>query len=87
MKNKIYDCETLVPFMKNGVRSKEWVVREVVDIPDGRPVRCKVCKESVRIHRQRVADGPRDHVEHFILNLSCEQHQDVSSVELSILKN
>ena len=72
MKNKIYDCETLVPFMKNGVRTIEWVVREVVDIPDGRDVRCKCCREPVRIHRKRIVDGPRDHVEHFVLNENCE---------------
>lgn len=71
MKNKIYECAVLIWFMVNGRREQRWVEREVTQIADGAKVRCKACHQPVRIHRQRVSDGPRDHVEHYELNPDC----------------
>lgn len=72
MKNKIYDCEVLVWFIRNNIREQRWILREVENIPNGSKVRCKHCHLPVRIHRQRRPDGPKDHVEHFELNHMCE---------------
>ena len=70
-KPKIFECEVLVWFIVDGKREQRWVVRAVEDVLDGSTVRCRSCKEAVRIHRKRIAGGPRDHVEHFRENLMC----------------
>ena len=61
---KMYECEVKRPFVRDGVRTLEWVMRPVKEITDGSQIRCMHCHGEVRIHRQRVAHGPRDHVEH-----------------------
>jgi hypothetical protein len=66
-----FECEALIWFVIGDKREQRWVLRAVVDISDGTPVRCKHCKEPMRIHRQRKLDGPRDHVEHLIENKNC----------------
>ena len=66
-----YDCEVLLWFMVGGNREQRWIEREVKLVLDGASVRCKRCKATVRIHRQRIADGPRDHVEHMYRSQGC----------------
>jgi hypothetical protein len=62
---KMYDCETKRPHRNStGGTDLRWVPRSVAQIPDGSEVRCLHCHGRVRIYRQRVANGPRDHVEH-----------------------
>lgn len=79
MKDKVYDCEVLIWFMVNGKREQRWIIRAVKNIADGSTVRCKCCHQPVRIHRQRLSKGPRDHVEHFELNPDCESHRPSAS--------
>ena len=59
-------CELRTQFRINGVdewRWKEVLVAEAIDA-NGRNIRCAHCHGAVRIHRQNVAHGPQDHVEH-----------------------
>lgn len=63
-KEKIYECEVKRPFMDNGQRIRKWIRREVSLVDDGDPIRCYECKGRVRLHRQRIENGPQDHVEH-----------------------
>lgn len=71
MKDKVYECEVLIWFLREGLREQRWILREVSKITDGSKVRCKCCYQQVRIHRQRLSNGPRDHVEHLELNVEC----------------
>ena len=72
-KPKVFVCEVLLWFMVDGKREQRWVLRAVEDVADGSVVRCYICHAPVRIHRKRVDGGPRDHVEHFILNSICKE--------------
>lgn len=69
---KIFECEVLIWFAVDEKREQRWIVRSVKDIEDGQSVRCRVCRENVRIHRKRINHGPEDHVEHLIRNRNCE---------------
>jgi hypothetical protein len=56
-------CERKV--WPNGRASETWVQVHVKDIHDATAIiRCAHCHGVVKIHRQRVAHGPGDHVEH-----------------------
>ena len=61
---KIYECEVKRLFMENGQRVRKWIRRGVSLADDGDPIRCYECKGKVRLHRQRIQNGPKDHVEH-----------------------
>lgn len=61
---KIYECEVKRPFMENGQRVRRWIRREVSLIEKQDQIRCYECKGKVRLHRQRIPNGPKDHVEH-----------------------
>lgn len=58
-------CEQKKPFMVNDERVWKWVAMEVSKII-GTPheIRCLHCYGAVRVHKQRVDHGPKDHVEH-----------------------
>ena len=59
----MYDCDARVLFVANGAKVWRWE-SAVTAIGDDRDVRCTHCHGAVRIHRQQVAHGPADHVEH-----------------------
>ncbi len=59
-------CEQRREYLVNGKhewRWKEVAVSEAADAAS-KDVRCMHCHGPVRIHRQQVAHGPQDHVEH-----------------------
>lgn len=64
---KMYDCDVKVLFKVDGKKEHRWMKRSVSDVAkasskDG--IRCTHCHGRVRIHKQKVAHGPADHVEH-----------------------
>lgn len=65
------DCEQRKEFRRPDGDVLEWrrvTVSSAVDVPRER-LRCMHCHGAVRVHKQQVPDGPRDHVEHLL-------HQD-----------
>jgi hypothetical protein len=62
----MYECQVLIPFKKDGKTVLKWAVKPVSFLDSGaqRGIRCKHCFGEVRVHKQRVVDGPKDHVEH-----------------------
>ena len=59
-------CEQKKQFMVGEKREWRWVQVAVSRAIGAAPeaIRCMHCHGAVRIHKQRVADGPQDHVEH-----------------------
>lgn len=64
MKDKIYECEVKRQYLIDGQRVWKWKRAPVSEVRDGEEVRCYQCEGKVRRHKQRVAHGPQDHVEH-----------------------
>lgn len=62
----MYECEVKVPFVENGTKVLRWKVKPVTALTSGvqRGIRCKHCHGEVRVHKQQIAEGPEDHVEH-----------------------
>lgn len=63
----MYECEVKTLFKKEGVKSWQWLVKPVSSLgssPKSGGIRCKHCHGAVRVHKQQVAHGPNDHVEH-----------------------
>lgn len=60
------ECQQKKLRMVQGRKQLDWFDAQVKDIPlESHPVvRCKYCHGAVRVHRQHVAHGPVDHVEH-----------------------
>jgi len=56
-------CEVKCAFVREGVRSLEWILKPVAH-SGGRPVRCPYCQGEIRLHWNRIAHGPQDHFEH-----------------------
>lgn len=50
----------------DGEGDHTWVEVSASDLPSGEQpdIRCLYCHGRVRVHRQHVPHGPRDHVEH-----------------------
>ncbi len=61
---RMYTCEVELPFVRDGVKVMEWRERPVRTLDGTRRIRCLYCHGRVRVHRQNVAGGPSDHVEH-----------------------
>lgn len=59
-------CERKARFMDNNEKVWKWVEVDVADLPSGEQpaIRCIHCNGRVRVHKQNVAHGPKDHVEH-----------------------
>ncbi len=59
-------CERKALFKDNDKKVWKWVEAEVVALSSGKQpdIRCIHCHGRVRVHKQNVAHGPRDHVEH-----------------------
>ena len=59
-------CEQKKQFMVGNNREWRWVEVEVSKAIGAAPhtIRCMHCHGAVRIHKQQVANGPQDHVEH-----------------------
>jgi hypothetical protein len=59
-------CEQKKMFKIEGKYIQKWVEVEVSRLPSGEQpdIRCLYCHGKVRVHRQQVEHGPRDHVEH-----------------------
>lgn len=62
----MYECEQRKPFILAGRRALVWMVGPVSDLQSGtaQGVRCMHCHGAVRVHKQKVSHGPKDHVEH-----------------------
>lgn len=59
-------CELKKQFMVGDRREWRWIevlVSKVIGAPS-HTVHCAHCHGKARIHRQQIADGPQDHVEH-----------------------
>lgn len=59
-------CEQKKQFVSGGKRVWKWVqvpVAKLYDAPRSH-IRCMHCHGAVRVHKQQVAHGPQDHVEH-----------------------
>jgi hypothetical protein len=61
---QMYNCETRLLFMEDGVKVSRWTVRSVEKVSKDAATRCMHCHGAVRIHQQQVDHGPADHVEH-----------------------
>ncbi len=64
---QMYKCEAKTLFKIDGKREWRWVKKPVSAIPASGAqddVRCLHCHGRVRVHKQKVEDGPADHVEH-----------------------
>ena len=63
----MYSCEVERLLKRNGRRTCQWATVRVSSLgsapKDG--IRCRHCHGRVRVHKQRVAHGPADHVEHY----------------------
>lgn len=59
-------CEARREYLVNGKHEWRWKEVAVAETADAAAsdVRCMHCHGAVRIHRQKVPDGPQDHVEH-----------------------
>jgi hypothetical protein len=67
MPDDMYECEVKKLFMRSGAKIWQWAVVPVSSLgstPQGGGIRCKHCYGRVRVHKQQVAHGPADHVEH-----------------------
>lgn len=63
----MYECHQKRPFLNSdGSKTLRWVPYPVSALDSGlsRGVRCMHCHGAVRVHKQKVPHGPRDHVEH-----------------------
>lgn len=64
--SQMTSCERRTQYKRDGGyewRWKEVPVSEAIGSDSG-SIRCVHCHGAVRIHRQKVAHGPQDHVEH-----------------------
>ncbi len=59
-------CEKKVVKLVEGKSTEKWVEVFASELPSGEQpdIRCIHCHGKVRVHRQHVEHGPRDHVEH-----------------------
>jgi hypothetical protein len=66
MADRIYECEVKKLFLRNGVKTWQWVAMAVGDaLREGATeFRCKDCHGTVKLHSKHVAHGPAPHVEH-----------------------
>jgi hypothetical protein len=60
----MYECDVQRQFQTAAGLEWRWKKEPVEFIADGNRIRCTHCHGAVRVHRQRVAHGPADHVEH-----------------------
>lgn len=64
---EMHECEVKRPFIETGGnKTMKWVVKPVSSIGStpNTGIRCMHCYGAVRVHKQQVEHGPRDHVEH-----------------------
>lgn len=67
MSGLMEDCEVKTLFKVDGRREYRWTVKPVRTLPNSgaQPdIRCMHCQGRIRVHKQHVAHGPADHVEH-----------------------
>jgi hypothetical protein len=66
MPDLMYRCHYKKLFKLNGQKERHWDEREVAGLETGTDpfIRCMHCHGAVRVHVQKVPDGPADHVEH-----------------------
>lgn len=59
-------CEQKKLYLVNGKEVDRWVVVAADTLEGVAPdrIRCMHCFGAVRLHKQQVAHGPQDHVEH-----------------------
>lgn len=59
-------CEQKRPFKINDEKTWKWIEVDVSTLSSGEQtsVRCIHCHGRVRVHKQNVEHGPKDHVEH-----------------------
>lgn len=63
-KEKIYECEVKRLHQIDGKRFWKWIIKSATEIEKSEKIRCNLCKGKVRLHKQRISAGPKDHVEH-----------------------
>ncbi|QJR10691.1 hypothetical protein DSM104443_01758 [Usitatibacter rugosus] len=66
MPDHMFECEVKKQFLVGERRVWRWTSVPVTKVFDAAPqhVRCLYCHGAVRVHKQKVAHGPQDHVEH-----------------------
>jgi hypothetical protein len=59
-------CERRAQCLVDGEKIWKWIEVDVGALPSGEQpgIRCVHCHGRVRVHKQNVEHGPRDHVEH-----------------------
>jgi hypothetical protein len=59
-------CERRTQYKIDGRYEWRWKEVDVAEMPTTSPrkIRCLYCHGAVRVHRQQIPQGPRDHVEH-----------------------
>jgi hypothetical protein len=58
-------CEQRREYLITGIHEWRWKQVPVSEVASGaKDIRCMHCHGAVRVHRQNVAHGPQDHVEH-----------------------
>lgn len=60
-------CEVVTLYKVDGKKEYRWTIKPVSSIPvtGAKPgIRCMHCHGRVRVHKQKVAQGPVAHVEH-----------------------
>ena len=64
--DEMTQCEQKKKFKHGSEYSERWVVvpAATLDGVASDRIRCMHCQGAVRLHKQRVPDGPQDHVEH-----------------------
>jgi hypothetical protein len=64
--NLMNQCEAKRLFLRDEKKVREWTVTPVSRLETGgsTEIRCMHCHGAVRVHKQKVAHGPADHVEH-----------------------
>jgi hypothetical protein len=62
----MYECEVKALFMQDGSKVRRWKKASVATLASGAQpdIRCMHCHGRVRVHKNKVAHGPADHVEH-----------------------
>ena len=62
----MYRCEQKKIFHKDGGYEDRWVEVSATTLTGvaSNKIRCVHCHGAVRVHKQQVEHGPRDHVEH-----------------------
>ncbi len=66
MEDNIYECEAKRPFVRDGVKVRDWRVTRVADVISDQldEYRCKNCHGRIKLLGKHVKHGPAPHAVH-----------------------